>query len=527
VTLANIPLAEIRESSTNPRKTFDAAQLDELVASVRQFGVLQPILVRPAPYYHSGDTALATSYELVAGARRLRAAAAAGLAEIPATVVELDDRQALEVQVVENLQRQDLGVLEEARGFELLHREHGYEVAALAAKVGKSTSYVYGRLQLVRLPAKAQKLIEEGRLTAAHALLLARIPSPELAAKAAEEMAGRMGAGAMSIAEARGLLVRSYMLRLASAPFDTTDGTLVPAAGPCGACPKRTGCQRGLFADDVEDDDLCTDRACFDAKTVAGYTRARQQAEREGVQVLPKSKSQSFEFVNLEDVCFDDPKQRTYRQLLGGRKGVAGVEGRVLAQSIAGGAEWRFPRKKLRAALKAAGHYFGQDAAKAKAATRQQGKDAAELVSPRELNEAVRQRVVQHIGKGGGTVVDVLRALVDCQAGQWFTEGDDVVERWGAKRPSPSGRFDWQTHQRSEAVLLAMLVDMVLDHRDPDRLAHFAEVCGIDRAKVEKELRAEAAAKAEKAKAKPPKPTTKRPKAAKGKAAAAGGERDA
>jgi ParB/RepB/Spo0J family partition protein len=531
VTLASIPLAFIRESKTNPRKTFDPVQLDDLVASVRQFGVLQPILVRPRPCggcpgCSSDPKDCAPTYELVAGARRFRAAAAAGLAEIPAMVHELDDGAALEVQVIENLQRQDLGLLEEARGFELLHRDHGYEVADLAAKVGKSTSYVYSRLQLCKLPPKAVELIEGGKLSAGHALLLARIPSPAVAEKAALEWAdGRFGQ--RTVAEARRMLETRFMLQLASAPFDTTDAELVPATGPCGTCPKRTGCQRGLFADELEDDDLCTDAECFAAKVVAGYALARADAERAGVQVLPKSKSQSYEFVRLEDVCTDDPKGRTYRQLLGGRKGIAGVEGRVLAQRMDGGAEWRFPRKKLAAAMRKAGHDFRKvkaaPASSSKAAAEQRDHDASVAIY-----EAKRTALaVAAKSRGESAASDLLAwALANCGV----FENEAFRNRWGVKVGAHELDVDWKAAGRPFEELVAIFVDLSVGYawhgiwqQMPNEVRELAKMLGVDLEAVEKRARDELAAP----KPKPPAPTTKRPKAKKGKAAAAGGERDA
>ncbi|MBL8752245.1 MAG: ParB/RepB/Spo0J family partition protein [Planctomycetes bacterium] len=527
MTLASIPLATIRESATNPRKSFDPAQLAELTASVRQFGVLQPILVRPVADLPGG----LTGYELIAGARRLRAAAAAGLDTIPAIVRDLDDRATLEVQVIENLQRQDLGILEEARGFDLLHREHGYDVAELAAKVGKSTSYVYGRMQLVRLPQEAQQLIDAGRLTAAHALLLARIPSPEVAAAAAQELAGDSN-GPLPIHEARHVVQSYYMLRLDAAPFDTTDGTLVPAAGPCSSCPKRTGNQKGLF-EDIEGADLCTDSGCFGAKRAAGFERAREDAERAGIEVLPKAKTQAIDSVRLEEVCYDDPKRRTYRQLLGGRKGIAGVEGRVLGQTHDGAAEWRFPRKKLKAALKAAGHDFRKPAKPAASKADVAARSEREIL--RAVNDEMHAATVRAIL--GDEMLDVLQLLphwIDLAGSNLFGhERDELAKRWGAA--ATAAGIDWKCRQRSVPQLCAILTDLLLD--DPQTFAVPAELAalvGVDRGKVEREVRQQADLDAagaklnpKKAGPKPPKPTSKRPKAKKGKEAAAGGERDA
>lgn len=168
-----LPLVEIHESRTNPRQHFDDALLAELTESVRQSGVLQPILVRPR--------VKGGGYEIVAGARRVRAARAAQLAEVPAMVGALTDDQVLEVQVIENLQRADLHPLEEARGYDHLIRRAHYDVARIAERVGRSASYVYDRVKLLALTPDAQALFLEGRIQAGHAVILARLAPPQQA----------------------------------------------------------------------------------------------------------------------------------------------------------------------------------------------------------------------------------------------------------------------------------------------------------------------------------------------------------
>jgi ParB/RepB/Spo0J family partition protein len=161
-----IALTLIKPSATNPRKYFDKDAHEELTASVQKHGVLQPVLVRPRPK---------DFFELVAGERRYRAAKAAGLAVIPALVRELADEEVLEIQVIENLQRQDLHPLEEAHGYHALLARKGYDVAKIAERVGRSTTYVYDRVKLLSLTKDAQDLFRAGRIQAGHAVLLARL----------------------------------------------------------------------------------------------------------------------------------------------------------------------------------------------------------------------------------------------------------------------------------------------------------------------------------------------------------------
>lgn len=175
--VSNIRVDAIKPSGTNPRKSLDKAQLAELTQSVRAHGVLQPVLVRP--------NGAAGEFLLVAGERRWRAAKAAGLAEIPALVRELSDAQVLEIQVIENLQRADLHPLEEAQGYQQLLAKK-YDVARIAARVGRSPNYVYDRVKLLNLTKEAQKRFLAGEFTTGHAVILARL-KPEDQVRAMDE----------------------------------------------------------------------------------------------------------------------------------------------------------------------------------------------------------------------------------------------------------------------------------------------------------------------------------------------------
>jgi ParB/RepB/Spo0J family partition protein len=167
--METLKLDKIAPSKTNPRKHFDPKALEELAMSVKTHGVLQPILVRSL----NGNG----SYELVSGERRYKAAKQAGLIEIPALVLKLDDKQVLEIQVIENLQRSDLHAMEEADGYRQLMRA-GYDVAKIADRVGRSVKYVYDRVKLLNLIPALSKVFLEDKVTAGHAILLARL-SPD------------------------------------------------------------------------------------------------------------------------------------------------------------------------------------------------------------------------------------------------------------------------------------------------------------------------------------------------------------
>lgn len=160
-----IPVGSIRPNEYQPRRSFTKEEMDELVASVKQHGVLQPILVRR-------DAKDPNRYELVAGERRWRAAQAARLHEIPAVVRDLSDTESLELALIENLQREDLTPIEEARAYRRLMTEFGHTQEKLAQALGKSRSALANTVRLLELPEEVQRLIETGQLSAGHGRLL-------------------------------------------------------------------------------------------------------------------------------------------------------------------------------------------------------------------------------------------------------------------------------------------------------------------------------------------------------------------
>ena len=167
-----LTLALIRPSSQQPRKHFDETELNELATSIQENGVLQPILVRPDPVNSGG-------YEIVAGERRWRAAQIAQCHEVPVVIRTLKDREALEISLIENIQRHDLSAIEEARGYRHLTEEFGETQDGIARQVGKSRSHVANAIRLLKLPERVQQWLEEGVLQAGHAraLLAAKDPT--------------------------------------------------------------------------------------------------------------------------------------------------------------------------------------------------------------------------------------------------------------------------------------------------------------------------------------------------------------
>jgi ParB family chromosome partitioning protein len=170
------PIEHLRTNPRNPRKNFDEAELEDLTASIREKGILQPILVRPLQ-------GLAEPYEIIAGERRWRAAQRAGLHEVPIVAVEADDRQALELAIIENVQRSDLNALEEAAGYQKLSADYGYSQQDLAKVIGKSRSHVANTLRLLKLPVRAQSLLKDGSISAGHARALLGCADPDALAE--------------------------------------------------------------------------------------------------------------------------------------------------------------------------------------------------------------------------------------------------------------------------------------------------------------------------------------------------------
>jgi ParB family chromosome partitioning protein len=171
-----LPVEYLRPGRFQPRRHFDETALGELADSIRQHGLLQPILVRPI-------AGVVDSYEIIAGERRWRAAQKASLHEVPVIVQSLSDTQALEIALVENLQRQDLTALEEAEGYQRLIDEFQHSHARLGELVGKSRSHVANMLRLLTLPKSVKTMMQDGALSAGHARALLTAPEPEALAK--------------------------------------------------------------------------------------------------------------------------------------------------------------------------------------------------------------------------------------------------------------------------------------------------------------------------------------------------------
>ncbi|MGB6130882.1 MAG: ParB/RepB/Spo0J family partition protein [Acidobacteriaceae bacterium] len=311
----NLPILNLTESPANPRRTFDETALNELAESIRTQGVLSPLLVRPKGH----------SYEIVAGARRYRAAQRAGLDSVPVRIVELTDAQALETSIVENLQRRDVHPLDEATGYvSLLHLD--YTVEQIAAKCGKNPSYVAARARLAQLAPAVTEAFAKDDIGVGHALLLARLQAEqqEEALTACYQEAYTNGSKAkrilLPVRHLQQWIEHNILLELAAAPFSKEDAQLVPEAGSCVDCPKRTGHNALLFAEiGANQPDSCSDPKCYTAK-IDAHVKQTVATKPKLVQIStaygqPKDGSAAIPRNKYVEIRQDKPQRKNERDL--------------------------------------------------------------------------------------------------------------------------------------------------------------------------------------------------------------------
>lgn len=256
-----IQLDQIEVSTTNEmfrsKAQISDEALQELAASIRERGVLQPVSVRPHPKIEG-------KFQLIFGERRHRASILAGMSEIPATIAEVDDEIALEIQIIENLERVDVHPVNEAKGYKfMLERNSNLTTADLAARFRKSETYILQRLKLNDLVREAKRDFLEDKMLFGHAILLARL-TPQDQRETREQITRRRN-GYGTVGELETFIEHNIMNSLSAAAFDKKDEMLYRKAGACLTCPKRSGASPMLFAD-IKEKDKCFDRSCFFTK---------------------------------------------------------------------------------------------------------------------------------------------------------------------------------------------------------------------------------------------------------------------
>lgn len=314
-TITQIALDELHESPFNPRRSF--VGLDDLAASIKsEQRVHEPLLVRPRTVFGGDGNRQSIDdggFEIVFGHRRFRAAALAGLTHVPCMVRAMNDTEARSAQIAENLQRADVHPIEEAEGFQAMIENDGISADELGAVVGKSRSYIYGRLKLLQACPEVRTACLEGRIGSEVALLIARLRTPELQSKAlsmikqdTSQHANLEDGGKKSFRYIRDLLAERFTLDLGRAIFDPEDAALVPSAGVCTTCPKLTGNapefadlaapqREGRWHHDRRGGNprACTDPDCFAAKKAAHLAATAANLTAKGATVITGNKAKA------------------------------------------------------------------------------------------------------------------------------------------------------------------------------------------------------------------------------------------
>lgn len=284
-------------SPTNPRKHFNEIKLNELADSIRQSGVHEPIIVRIAPeigQFVSGLEKDYPVYEIVAGERRYKASLIAERSKVPALVRQLTDAEVMEIQSVENLQREDVNLVDQAEAFKLwidvwMNENKGSEKAvheiaiqALADKIGKSRQWITKILKLTDLIDAGKQMVVDEKMTIQHAAHISRLTNKDQ--EACLNYIKREG-GDITLDDLIEFIDSNILHDLTKVPFSTTDKDLIPAAGPCNLCPKRSGANQTLF-NDIQNKDTCFDPACYHNKLIAFVDVKLKEFEAKGEKLL-------------------------------------------------------------------------------------------------------------------------------------------------------------------------------------------------------------------------------------------------
>ncbi|MBC7599701.1 MAG: ParB/RepB/Spo0J family partition protein [Polaromonas sp.] len=340
--------SELTPSLTN-RKNFNQSKLLELAETMKPpRGIDSPIIVRKLPGSRMQDTweslppgASAPIYEIGAGERRWLASGIAGLEFVPIVIRELTDEEMLDLQMIENLHRVGLTPLEEAEALQHRMQSSGLNAQEVGVKIGRSREYVYARIKLLDLCQEARTSLRDGIIDASCALLVARIPDHKLQIKAMKEIvaghtyygSGKSGTDPLTTRQAAEHVQNNYMLKLSTARFDIACETLIPAAGSCKKCPKRTGHNPDLFSD-VKSADVCTDPPCFHKKEEAHAAIQIKEAKAKGQTVISGKEAQElmtqgynakFKGYRRLDVAEDSPTDQPLRKIIGKQMVTEGV----------------------------------------------------------------------------------------------------------------------------------------------------------------------------------------------------------
>lgn len=269
-----VPIVQVEESPYNPRRLFNTEKLNELAASVKEQGIINPLVTR----------AVNAHFELVGGARRRRAAEMAGLTHVPIIVRELTDVQAREIALIDNAQREDVHPMHEALSYQELLTTAEWDIEKLASRMGKHERHIFKRLQICKLIEPLQQIFVDGYLTLGAAYSVSRIDADQQARLrnaffSEEKDEDRWYT--INEHEADRWIQHNVLTILDRAIWELDDAELVPAAGSCTACAKRTKANTALFEEVEQEDDRCMDPACFRDKREAFLTRKREKLAKQ------------------------------------------------------------------------------------------------------------------------------------------------------------------------------------------------------------------------------------------------------
>ncbi len=385
----------------NPRKHFDPVKLKELADNIKEQGVLTELWVREAP--------TGKGFMIIAGERRFRASKMAGLDKVPCDVKDWDDKRVAENQIVENLQRDDLNPLEEARAYKYLMDTHGYDAKGVADKIGKSPSYVYGCFRLLKLTPKWHKAIDAGEVSVAMAAVVAtRLQLPDYQDHVLEGLQGNYGeySDCETAEDLRQAIEEKHDRNLKRAPWNLQDAELLPKAGACATCPFRSKAQIELLGD-AGKEDFCTKGECWDEKKKLHTAKLMAEYKAAGKDVITGEKVKAL--LKDADTIYSQGKYISMDLDPGSRNGshcgktghqlikAAGLEAKVVVvMGRDGQLRKLFDRQTLKElGTKADGHTKSNTAGKKKSPQQKaaDAKETAKRVAARkaeELEEAAR-----------------------------------------------------------------------------------------------------------------------------------------
>lgn len=424
-----LAVAQVHPHPKNPRIIYP--RIEELAADIGEHGLREPIKVRPVE----------GGFEILSGHRRMRAIEKLGWTEVPAIIEPMDDLAAYQRVVVENEHREDLTAIEEGIAFQGLI-DRGQTVEEIAKLVGKSVAHVYARMKLTALGEAGREAMVQGWLTAETALLVARIPTEALQEQALKEIGPdeKQDHDAMSYREAQQHIQGRYMLVLAKAPFDRKSVTLLPTAGACSECPKRSGSLPAELRADLKGADICLDRDCYGQKTEAEWSIRSAAAKECGLEVVDAKEAEHKFLVHhgdelathngvcdLDDVCYEDKEQRTWRQVLGKKNA---PQPDVLIQSPHTGAAlegWK--REKLIAAAVEAKAIKPRREDTGPTQSEKEAAERKKIREQRKVADAAIAKIMENAGLLRRAPIEVWRELAD-QALE-HTWGTRIAKRRG------------------------------------------------------------------------------------------------